>query len=98
MSERITKKRINTRIDLLNKITGNPLTAYTVNESNKPVANIGHYYASHAYGGYQLEQITNTGGGCRDVTRGRKSTREFYDVLNAYIQALEDMKYGRLNG
>jgi hypothetical protein len=50
------------------------------------VANIGTYYIMGAYGGNKLVQITNHGGGVRDVLgEGYLSKRELYRAMHAYL-------------
>ena len=87
---RITEKDIKSRIDYLNRITGNAQTTYTKQDDGTIKANIGNYYLSCAYGGYKLEQICNDGGGCSDISRqGYGTKRELYNFLNAYIDGIQ---------
>ena len=53
------------------------------------VSNVGTYYLMGAYGGHKLVQITNHGGGVRDVLRvGYSSKRELYYAIYAYLDGM----------
>lgn len=53
------------------------------------VSNVGTYYLMGAYGGHKLVQITNHGGGVRDVLRvGYSSKRELYYAIHAYLDGM----------
>jgi len=83
---RITIDQLNRQIKYLNELTGNPLKPYTF----KKGANIGCFYIDKAYGGYQLQQIVNKGGGCRTLLNtGYTSKKELYNNLNSFLLGIE---------
>ena len=82
---RISLKDINNKIDYLNDITNNNRKSYVFGKGS----NIGTYYLSMAYGGHKLEQIVNTGGGCKDVLyTGFTTKKDLYYNLTSYIAYL----------
>lgn len=82
---RITIKQLEQQIDYLNELTNNPLKPY----GNKG-ANIGCYYLAGAYGGYQLQQIVNEGGGCRTLLNtGYTTKKNLYNNINSLLLGLE---------
>ena len=84
--ERITQKMLEAKVDYLNRITGNPRTYSTDGKSN-----IGHYHITYAYGGANLAQTTNNGGGIRNVCSGGHITkRDLYERMTAYEYGLQD--------
>jgi hypothetical protein len=84
MTNRITQNILETRVELLNQTTGNPLETYR-RIDGKLVAQMGNYHISGAYGGWKLHQIVNEQGGCRDVLySGYVSKRELYALICAY--------------
>lgn len=88
ISNRITMKDLEAACERINSITGNPITSYTKVEG-KLVANIGNYHLDGAYGGYDLHQMENEGGGVRSIFSGHFSKREIYNRMQAFIKGLE---------
>lgn len=90
MSNRITEKMLQARIDYLNKITNSPMESYSKDEQGRYRANIGNFHLSHAYGGVCIHRMTNTGGGviC-PLGRYHAPKREAYEALNAFIAGIE---------
>ena len=85
---RITNKHLENAINELNQVTGNACQAWTKTESGYK-ANIGCYHLAGAYGGYQLQQIVNNGGGVHDVfSVGYVTKRELYNLIRAMIQGV----------
>jgi hypothetical protein len=85
---RITNKHLENAINELNQATGNACQAWEKTESGY-TANIGCYTLAGAYGGYQLQQIVNGGGGVHDVfSVGYVSKRELYNLIRAMIQGV----------
>jgi hypothetical protein len=85
---RITNKHLENAINELNKATGNPVKLYEKTETGYK-ANIGCYHLAGAYGGYQLQQIVNNGGGVHDVfSVGYVSKRELYNLICAMVQGV----------
>lgn len=51
-------------------------------------AMVGRYVLQGAYGGLQLQQIVNEGGGVRAITQGYGTKREVYHLIHAYREGL----------
>ena len=82
-------------VDRLNRTVGAEVKAHR--EATKAekaagfalVSNVGTYYLMGAYGGHKLVQITNYGGGVRDVLRvGYSSKRELHYAIHAYLDGM----------
>lgn len=98
MTNRITNKDLEYRIEYLNKLTGNPTTSYSRDSEGRFKANIGNYHLMGAYGGVMLGQITNEAGGVRTISNdGYDTKRKLYNFLNAYIDGIELAKEGLNN-
>jgi hypothetical protein len=61
---------------------------YTMDENLKSTAMVGRYTLAGAYGGYQLQQIINEGGGVRSITSGYGTKREVYYLIHAYREGM----------
>lgn len=88
MTNRITKKTLEAQIKYLNEMLGKRTEAYTRGLDGKYHANPGTYVLDCAYGGYRLGQISNAGGGQRDIT-SRGTARETYYEIRAFIAGVE---------
>ena len=87
---RINTKDLNNKIDYLNEITNNNIKPYSY-KKGKYKSNIGTYYLACAYGGYKLEQIVNTGGGCKYVLyTGFTTKKDLYNNICSYINGIWD--------
>ena len=83
---RVTIKQLESQVKYLNELTGQPLKPYTF----KKGANVGCYYIQASYGGYQLEQIVNKGGGCRTLLNtGYTTKKELYNNINRFLLGIE---------
>jgi hypothetical protein len=49
---------------------------------------VGRYTLAGAYGGWQLQQIINEGGGVRSITSGYGTKREVYHLIHAYREGM----------
>jgi hypothetical protein len=49
---------------------------------------VGRYTLQGAYGGWQLQQIINEGGGVRAITQGYGTKREVYHLIHAYREGM----------
>ena len=88
--KRITERELESVVDRLNRTMGTPATPY-VQVDGKFVAQIGNYNLSWAYGGVNLEQIVNEGGGVRNVFGcGHVTKRDLYDRMQAYLSGIAD--------
>ena len=84
--KRVTEKMLILSVDYLNEITGNPVQYYTYGHIS-----IGHYTLSGAYGGWQLQQIMNNGGGVDlPLGHGFYPKRELYNQINAFILGINN--------
>lgn len=99
MAHRYTKRDLDGAVRGLNLIAGftaeeadAPLWIHTRGENSR--AMVGRYYLYGAYGGWQLQQIVNEGGGERAITQGYLSKREVYHLIHAYR---EGMAAGRVD-
>ena len=61
---------------------------YTMDESLKSTAMVGRYTLTGAYGGWQLQQVLNEGGGVRAITQGYGTKREVYHLIHAYREGM----------
>lgn len=86
-----TLKDLKNLVDRLNGLTENPKETWTsVSELGffKCVANIGNYYLYQAYGKVGLHQITNEGGGIREIFS--LTTKPDLDkLLRAFLKGFE---------
>ena len=96
MGYRYTMNDVKGLVDRLNREVGAAPKAYRdATEAEKAagfhgVGNIGTYYVEGAYGGHKLVQITNHGGGVRDVLgTGYASKRELYRAVSAYLDGID---------
>ena len=93
MTQRITEKMLQTRIDYLNRITGSPSVPY-VRTDNGLVAQVGNYHLDGAYGGVTVCRMFNEHGGVEQLFPGHMPKRELFDKLCAYIDGYEACKRG----
>ncbi len=96
MGYRYTMRDLEGLVDRLNRTTGAESEPYRdATEAEKAagfggVGNVGTYYLMGAYGGHKLVQITNYGGGVRDVLgTGYASKRELYRAISAYLDGID---------
>ena len=93
-----------TRADLDGAVRGlNLMAGFTAEEADAPLytregaeyrAMVGRYTLQGAYGGWQVQQIINEGGGVRAITTGYGTKREVYYQIHAYR---EGMAAGRVD-
>ena len=87
--ERITIRDLEGMVSRLNRLTGQIDAAYTRGDDGKLRANVGSYTLSGAYGGWELEQIVNEGGGVTcPIGPGHLPKRELYGKLHAFIAGI----------
>ncbi len=96
MSHRVTEKMLESCATRINVATGNPVDTFTKRKVNGSYQwRIGNFCLSHAYGGVALHQVSSKGGACRDVFRcGHVSKRQLWDLMQAYLTAHDDLRYG----
>lgn len=93
-----------TKADLDGAVRGlNLMAGFSAEEADAPLytrdganhrAMVGRYTLQGAYGGWQVQQIINEGGGVRAITSGYLSKREVYNLIHAYR---EGMAAGRVD-
>jgi len=87
-----------TRADLDGAVRGlNLMAGFTAEEADAPLytregaeyrAMVGRYTLQGAYGGWQVQQVINEGGGVRAITSGYLSKREVYNLIHAYREGM----------
>lgn len=88
MTDRITEKQLQGQIDLINKLTDNPVEHYGTDGANP-----GNFYLSMAYGGYKLEQVCSDGHGANDASPfGFDTKRVLHTFLAGVIRGLDFAK------
>jgi hypothetical protein len=93
MAHRYTQRDLDGAVRGLNLMAG--FTAeeadaplYTMDERLNSTAMVGRYTLTGAYGGWQLQQIINEGGGVRAITQGYGTKREVYHLIHAYREGM----------
>tara|TARA_R100001163_G_scaffold33968_1_gene26289 strand:- start:24623 stop:24919 length:297 start_codon:yes stop_codon:yes gene_type:complete len=87
---KITIKDLESKIDRLNTITNNPLKSYLQNEQGQYESQVGNYCLAGAYGGYELHQIVNTGGGITTpLNTGYTSKKALWYAIDNYMSGIK---------
>lgn len=88
---RITLKDLESIIDRLNKVTNNPLKTYVFDEkSGKYLSQAGNYHLAGAYGGYELQQMVNEGGGVScPLNTGYTTKKALYYAIDNYLRGVK---------
>jgi hypothetical protein len=90
--ERITEKNLKALAARINEVTGSPMQTWSRKEDGGMVANVGNYHISFAYGGVNLERITNQGGGVScPLGMGHGPKRALWDKMHAFLAGLESV-------
>ena len=80
MSNRITQKKLENRVDYINELKG---------FNNPEYSTIGSYTLDYAYGGVELHRYVNNHGGIHDVFNcGHVSKKELCGRMDAFINGL----------
>lgn len=88
----ITLKDLEAVCKRINVATNSPIEPW-VKIDGKLTAQIGCYYLSGAYGGYNLERICNEGGGVNNVFgSGFMPKRELYERMQAFLTGYSEGK------
>lgn len=86
---RITEKDLTKIVERLNELTGSPLTYMDENRKT----NIGHFCLDYAYGGVQLQRVTNCSGGVSTFfNTGYTTKRELYNLIHTFIDGYKTAK------
>ena len=92
MAYRYTQRDLDGAVRGLNLMAG-----FTAEEADAPLytrdgannrAMVGRYTLQGAYGGWQLQQVINEGGGVRAITQGYGTKREVYHLIHAYREGM----------
>jgi len=87
-TRRITKGQIESRIKELNHILKRPCDPWTRSDGEN-VANVGNFHLSQAYGGYELQEMSNDRGAVYYTFRsGHIPARDLYNRINALIEGI----------
>ena len=86
--ERITQKHLDGAIGRLNKLLERPETPYTKTTDGKFKANPGNFHIDYAYGGAQVVEMSNEGGGVRSYG-GHEPKRDCYYKIHDMIKGVE---------
>jgi hypothetical protein len=84
----ITEKDLKYVLERLNKMTDHVNAPYSKNEDGTWSTNVGSYLIGAAYGGYQLQQVVNSGG-VQCITVGFITKRELYSQMHAFIAGID---------
>ena len=97
MTEKMTRSKLDARIDYLNRLTGSPIEPYSKDTDGNWIANHGKFHIEGAYGGYKLARMAGLNGCSQDpLNTGYVSMRALYDAMDCYIRALEDVRRGHV--
>lgn len=97
MADKITRSKLEARIDYLNRLTGSPTEPYSRGDDGRWIANPGNFHLEGAYGGHKLARMAGLEGASSDpLCTGFTTMRALYDSLDSYIRALEDVRSGRV--
>ncbi len=81
MAYRVTNQQLDAVCDRINKALKAPTQAWV-----DGVAQVGHYYVDHAYGGVCLHRISGDGGSVSTpLGQGCTTKRELCDQMHAFL-------------
>ena len=86
---RITKTELESKIAYLNVMTGNPEKPWNEPVDGRMTANVGNFHLYCAYGYYNLHQMTNEGGGVKDVFNYGSTKKELAMLIDAFMRGIE---------
>lgn len=78
---RISLQQLQEKIVWLNDITEHVSAPYRTNEEGRFVSNVGTYVLQQSYGAYGLGQLTNEGGGTKDII-SRRTKAQLWDAID----------------
>jgi hypothetical protein len=91
-SKKELKKELESLVDLINISTNSPVHPWT-RTADGLRANIGNYHIDHAYGGVQLNRMSNVSGGVTaPLGLDFCSKREMAEKLRAFLRGIEAVK------
>jgi len=84
MKTRITLSDLKSRLFDLNESRGTPSEPYSQTSAGTYKSNVGNYHLSQAYGGCNVHQMVNDGGGIKEPAGGGHVTkRECLERINS---------------
>ena len=86
---RVTKKQLENKIAYLNRLTGNSEKPWNTPVDGRMTANVGNFHLYSAYGYYNLHQMTNEGGGVKDVFNYGSTKKELAMLIDAFMRGIE---------
>jgi hypothetical protein len=90
MRDRITEAQLKAIVERINRVTNSPLEPWGRDAAGNHRANIGNYHLSYAYGGVELDRMTNAGGGVTcPLGSGHTTKRELANKMWAFLAGLE---------
>ena len=89
---RTTMKQLSNIVERLNMATNNPTVPYASvcdgTGKRKYTAQVGNYNIDQSYGGFQLCQITNDGGGVRNVMPMRGTKTDCWNAISTVLKVV----------
>lgn len=92
---RISLKQLQEKIAHLNDITEHVSAPWRRNEEGRLIANVGTYVLQQSYGAYGLGQLTNEGGGTKDII-SRRTKAELWDAIDILEKGMRIAKGERV--
>lgn len=92
---RISLQQLKEKVAWLNDITEHESAPYRTNEEGRFVANVGTYVLQQSYGAYGLGQLTNEGGGTKDII-SRRTKAELWDAVDILEKGMRIAKGERV--
>lgn len=88
MSQRITERMLENRLDTIRRLLGRTQPPYSQDDTGKWTANLGALHLDGAYGGWSVTEIVTEGGGVHQWTAGHIPARDLFTGLGIAIEAL----------
>lgn len=92
---RISLQQLQEKIVWLNDITEHVSAPYRTNEEGRFVSNVGTYVLQQSYGAYGLGQLTNEGGGTKDII-SRRTKAQLWDAIDILEKGMRIAKGERV--
>jgi hypothetical protein len=80
-------KQLNNAVEFLNLETGNPTVTWA-SRDGKMRGQVGNFYVDQSYGGFQLVQVTNEGGGVRNIQPVRGTKTDCWNAVHTALNIL----------
>lgn len=92
---RISLQQLKEKVAWLNEITEHVSAPYRTNEEGRFVSNVGTYVLQQSYGAYGLGQLTNEGGGTKDII-SRRTKAQLWDAIDILEKGMRIAKGERV--